>query len=75
MKRMGMGTVLGVLTVTEREIKRCQRERSEPFRHLIDSDSVNDRELGSNDSLGEDKEEKKGDWFDAQCEQVMHQKL
>jgi len=59
MQRMGMEIVLGILTVTEREINRCQRERPEPFRHLIDSDSFNDRELGSNDSLGEDKEGKK----------------
>jgi hypothetical protein len=50
-----MGTVLGILTMTEREIKRCQRERPKPFRHFTDSDSVNDRELESNDSLGEGK--------------------
>jgi hypothetical protein len=58
MQGISMGTVLGILTVTEREIKRCQRKRPEPFRHFTDSNSVNDRELGSNDSLGEDKEEK-----------------
>jgi hypothetical protein len=42
----------------DREIKTNKRERPEHFRHLTDSDSVNDRELGSNDSLGEDKEGK-----------------
>jgi hypothetical protein len=53
-----MVTLLGILTVTEIEIKTSQRERPEHFRHLIDSESVNDRDLGSNDSLGKDKEGK-----------------
>jgi len=72
---MSTGTVLGILTVTEREIKTSQRERPEHFRHLIDSDSVNDRQLGSNDGLGEDKEGKEWRLVYAECKQVTHQKL
>jgi hypothetical protein len=55
MQGMSMATVLGILTVTEREIKRCQRERPEPFRHLIDSDSVNDRAGKKRQSWGEQR--------------------
>ena len=67
--------MLGIVTGPQTEIKTIKRERPEHFRHLNDSDSVNDTELGSNDSLGEDKEGEVRHWYDAECEQVTHQKL
>jgi hypothetical protein len=70
-----MGTVLGILTVTEREIKTSQRE------DLNISDTSQTVTVLMTESwevmtvLGRTKREKYGDWFDAECKQVTHQKL